>query len=358
MPVLISPTGVQAVHPDGEIAVARAAAGAGTAMGLSSFASKPIEAVIAANERLFFQMYWLGSRDRILQILDRARQAGAKGIILTLDWSFAHRRDWGSPAIPDKLDLKVMAKFAPQVLLKPRWLRDFARAGGPPDLGAPNMTPPGGETPTFFGAYGEWMMTPPPTWDDVAWLCSQWEGPLVVKGITHPDDARAAVQAGAAAISVSNHGGNNLDGTPAAIRALPGVAEAVGGEIEILFDGGIRRGSDVVKAVALGARAVMLGRAALWGLAANGQAGVANVLEIMRAGITETLNAIDVASVGDLTAARPRGPAGLRTDSQSSVWLMAASRTMSSTSARGAATMAAWSFATFARSSPSPAIAR
>ena len=194
-----------------------------------------------------------------------------------------------------------MAKLAPQVALKPRWLRDFARAGGPPGLGAPNMTPPGGETPTFFGAYGEWMMTPPPTWDDVAWLCSQWEGPLVVKGITHPDDARAAVQAGAAAISVSNHGGNNLDGTPAAIRALPGVAEAVGGEIEILFDGGIRRGSDVVKAVALGARAVMLGRGALWGLAANGQAGVANVLEIMRAGITETLNAIDVASVGDLT---------------------------------------------------------
>jgi L-lactate dehydrogenase (cytochrome) len=300
MPVLISPTGVQAVHPDGEVAVARAAAGAGTAMGLSSFASKPVEEVIAANDKLLFQMYWMGSRDRVLQILDRARQAGAKGIILTLDWSFAHRRDWGSPAIPERLDLKTMAKLAPQVLVKPQWLRDFARAGGPPGLGAPNMTPPGGETPTFFGAYGEWMMTTPPTWEDIAWLCSQWEGPLVVKGVTHPDDARAAVQAGAAAISVSNHGGNNLDGTPAAIRALPAVADAVGGELEVLMDGGIRRGSDVVKALALGARAVMIGRAALWGLAANGQAGVANVLEILRAGITETLNAIDVASVEDL----------------------------------------------------------
>jgi L-lactate dehydrogenase (cytochrome) len=145
------------------------------------------------------------------------------------------------------------------------------------------------------------MMTVPPTWDDIAWLCRQWDGPLLVKGITHPDDARAAVQAGAAAISVSNHGGNNLDGTPASIRALPGVVDAVGGEIEIVLDGGIRRGSDVVKAVALGARAVMIGRAGLWGLAANGEAGVTNVLEILRAGITETLNAIDRTSVHDLT---------------------------------------------------------
>jgi heme/flavin dehydrogenase (mycofactocin system) len=301
MPVLISPTGVQAVHPEGEVAVARAAAGAGTAMGLSSFASKPIEAVIAANENVFFQMYWLGSRDRILQLLDRARSAGAKGIILTLDWSFAHRRDWGSPAIPERLTLKEMAKLAPEVVVRPRWLRDYARAGGPPDLGVPNMTPPGGETPTFFASYGEWMMTPSPTWADVAWLCSQWEGRVLVKGITHPDDARAAVAAGAAAISVSNHGGNNLDGTPASIRALPGVVDAVGDTVEVLLDGGIRRGSDVVKALALGARAVLIGRAALWGLAANGQAGVTNVLEILRAGISETLNAIDVTSVHDLS---------------------------------------------------------
>lgn len=300
LPVLISPTGVQAVHPDGEVAVARAAADAGTAIGLSSFASKPIEEVVAANDRVFFQMYWMGSRDRIVQILDRARSAGAKGIILTLDWSFAHRRDWGSPAIPERLDLRAMLKLAPQVLARPRWLAGYARAGGPPDLGAPNMAPPGGETPTFFGAYGEWMMTPPPTWEDIAWLCEQWEGPLMVKGVTHPDDARAAVQAGAAAISVSNHGGNNLDGTPASIRTLPGVADAVGGQIEIVLDGGVRRGSDVVKAIALGARAVMIGRAYLWGLAANGQAGVTNVLEILRAGVTETLNAIAVDAVDAL----------------------------------------------------------
>jgi L-lactate dehydrogenase (cytochrome) len=300
MPVIISPTGVQAVHPDGEVAVARASAQAATAIGLSSFASKPIEDVVAANPLTFFQVYWMGSRDRVLQLLERARAAGAKGIILTLDWSFVHRRDWGSPAIPEKLDLKAMINLAPQVVVKPRWLRDFARAGGPPDLGAPNMTPPGGETPTFFGAYGEWLMSPPATWDDIAWLRSQWSGPLLIKGVTHPEDARHAVEVGADAISVSNHGGNNLDSTPASIRLLPAVAEAVDGRLEILLDGGIRRGSDAVKAIALGARAVMIGRAALWGLAANGEAGVANVLEILRAGISETINALGRDSIHDL----------------------------------------------------------
>jgi heme/flavin dehydrogenase (mycofactocin system) len=301
MPVIISPTGVQAVHPEAEVAVARAAAGIGTAMGLSSFASKPIEDVVAANATTFFQVYWLGSRERVSQVLDRARAAGAKGIILTLDWSFVHRRDWGSPAIPEKLDLKAMAKLAPEVLLRPGWLRDFARAGGPPDLSAPNMAPPGGPAPSFFGVYGEWMMTPPASWEDVAWLREEWGGPLLVKGITRPDDARRAADAGAQAISVSNHGGNNLDGTPASIRALPGVVEAVGEQVEIVLDGGIRRGSDVVKAVALGARAVMIGRAALWGLAANGEAGVSNVLEILRAGIDETLAALGHTSIHDLT---------------------------------------------------------
>lgn len=300
LPVIISPTGVQAVHPDGEVAVARAAAAAGTAMGLSSLASKPIEEVLAANPQTFFQVYWLGSRERISQVLERVHTAGAKGIILTLDWSFVHRRDWGSPAIPEKLDLKAMAKLAPQVIVKPRWLRDFARAGGPPDLGAPNLTPPGGRTPTFFGAYGEWMMTPPPSWDDIAWLRSQWHGPMLIKGITHPADAVHAVEVGADAISVSNHGGNNLDGTPAPIRMLSAVADAVDGRLEILLDGGIRRGSDVAKAVALGARAVMIGRAALWGLAANGEAGVANVLEILRAGVAETLTALGHQSIHDL----------------------------------------------------------
>jgi heme/flavin dehydrogenase (mycofactocin system) len=300
LPVIISPTGVQAVHPDGEVAVARAAAARGTAMGLSSFASKPVEDVVAANPQTFFQIYWMGDRAAMEARLDRARAAGCVGLILTLDWSFSHSRDWGSPSIPDEIDLKTMVSFAPEVALKPAWLLEFAKTGKLPDLGVPNVVPKGAEPPKFFGAYGEWMGTPPPSWEDVAWLRETWGGPFMLKGISRLDDARAAVDAGVTAISVSNHGGNNLDGTPAPIRVLPSIAGAVGDEIEIVLDGGIRRGSDVVKAVALGARAVMIGRAYLWGLSANGQAGVENVLDVLRNGIDSALLALGHGSIQDL----------------------------------------------------------
>ncbi|HEY4418169.1 MAG TPA: pre-mycofactocin synthase MftD [Pseudonocardia sp.] len=299
-PVVISPTGVQAVSPEGEVAVARAAAAAGTAMGLSSFASKPVADVVAANPATFFQTYWVGGRDRILQRAERARAAGVKALIVTLDWTFATRRDWGSPPIPERLDLKAMLRFAPEGILRPRYLLQWARHGALPDLTTPNLAGPGEDAPTFFGAYGEWMQTPLPTWEDIAWLREQWGGPFAIKGIMHPDDARRAVDAGATAISVSNHGGNNLDGTPASIRALPAVVEAVGGQVEVLVDGGVRRGSDVVKALALGARAVLIGRAYLWGMAANGERGVANVLQILRSGIDEALLGLGRSSVHDL----------------------------------------------------------
>ena len=302
LPVILSPTGVQAVHPDGEVAVARAAAARGTAMGLSSFASKPVEEVVAANPKTFFQVYWAGTRDQIAERLDRARAAGVAGLIVTLDWSFSNGRDWGSPAIPERVDLRTMVKFAPEVLRRPRWLLDYARTGRPPDLTVPNMAAPGEAAPTFFGAYGQWMGAPLPTWDDVRWLREQWDGPVMLKGVIRVDDARRAVDAGVTAISVSNHGGNNLDGTPATIRALPAIAEAVGDQVEVLLDGGVRRGADAVKALALGARAVMIGRAYLWGLAANGQAGVENVLDILRGGIDSALLGLGRASVQDLTS--------------------------------------------------------
>jgi heme/flavin dehydrogenase (mycofactocin system) len=303
LPVLISPTGVQAVHPDGELAVARAAAARGTVMGLSSFASKPVEEVVAACPRTFFQTYWVGGREEMERHLQRCRDAGVAGLILTLDWTFSNGRDWGSPVIPERLDLATMARFAPEVLMRPRWLLDFARSGALPDLTVPNVTGKGEAAPTFFAAYGQWMSSPLPTWDDVRWLREQWGGPFLIKGVTRVDDAKRAVDTGATAISVSNHGGNDLDGTPATIRALPAVAEAVGGQVEVLLDGGIRRGSDVVKALALGARAVLIGRAYLWGLAANGQAGVENVLDILRGGIDSALLGLGHSSVADLSPA-------------------------------------------------------
>jgi heme/flavin dehydrogenase (mycofactocin system) len=301
LPVMISPTGVQAVHPDGEVAVARAAAARGTAMGLSSFASKPIEDVVAANPKLFFQLYWLGDRDAIAQRVQRAREAGAVGLILTTDWSFSHGRDWGSPTIPESMNIRTMLRLAPEVITKPSWLWDFGKTFAVPDLRVPNQGPRGGEGPPFFAAYGEWMQTAPANWEDVAWLRKLWGGPFMLKGVMRVDDAKRAVDAGVSAISVSNHGGNNLDSTPAAIRALPAVADAVGDQVEVVFDSGIRRGGDVVKAVALGARAVMIGRAYLWGLAAAGQAGVENVLDILRGGIDSALMGLGKASVHDLS---------------------------------------------------------
>jgi heme/flavin dehydrogenase (mycofactocin system) len=303
-PVIISPTGVQAVHPDGEVAVARAAAARGTIMGLSSFASKPIEEVAQANPNTFFQMYWTGSRDQMLERMERAKKAGAKALIATLDWSFSVGRDWGSPEIPGEINLKTLFRFSTNVLPHPRWLLDYARAGQIPDLTTPNLAAnPGEKGPAFFGAYYEWMTTPPPTWEDVAWLREQWDGPFLLKGVTRVDDAKRAVDAGVTALSVSNHGGNNLDTTPATIRVLPSIVEAVGGQVEVLLDGGIRRGSDVAKALALGARAVLIGRAYLWGLGANGQAGVENVLDILRSGLDSAVLGLGHKSVHELSPA-------------------------------------------------------
>lgn len=310
MPVLISPTGVQAVDPDGEVAVARAAAARGTAMGLSSFASKPVEEVVAVNDKIFFQIYWLGGRDAIAERVHRAKESGAVGMIATTDWSFSHGRDWGSPKIPEQMNLATMLKMSPEAFTKPGWLWRFGKHLRPPNLRVPNQAGRGEPGPPFFQAYGEWMGTPPPTWEDIAWLREEWGGQFMLKGIVRVDDAKRAVDAGVSAISVSNHGGNNLDGTPAAIRCLPAIADAVGDQVEVLLDGGIRRGSDVVKAVALGARAVMIGRAYLWGLAANGQAGVENVLDILRGGIDSALMGLGRSSIHDLTPEDILIPAG------------------------------------------------
>ncbi|MFB9766459.1 alpha-hydroxy-acid oxidizing protein, partial [Nocardioides kongjuensis] len=281
----------------------------GTIMGLSNFASKSVEEVTGTGANTFFQMYWTGDRDTMVQRMQRAQAAGVRGLIATLDWSFSMGRDWGSPEIPEKVDLKAMVRLAPKVATKPRWLwqfgQQFRQTGKLPDLTAPNLAAPGETTgPTFFGAYYEWMTTPPPTWDDVAWMRETWAQvsgtPFVLKGVCRVDDALRAVDAGVAGISVSNHGGNNLDGTPAAIRMVRPIAEAVGEQIDVVMDGGVRRGSDVVKALALGAKAVMIGRAYLWGLAANGQAGVENVLDVLSGGIDSALRGLALGSTGEL----------------------------------------------------------
>jgi heme/flavin dehydrogenase (mycofactocin system) len=310
LPVIASPVGVQAVHPLGEVAVALGTRRAGTAMGLSEFASKTTADVTAVNPDVFFQVHWSADRQTLLARARRARAEGARALIVTLDWSFPSGRDWESPVIPERPGFVAARAYALPVLARPRYLRDWLRHGGLPDLTVPNMAAPGQPAPGFFAAYRQWMTVKPPAWEDIGWLRERWDGPFMVKGVMRPDDARRAVDIGATAISVSNHGGNNLDGTPASIRALPAVVKAVPDNVEILLDGGIRRGGDVVKALALGARAVMIGRACLWGLAAGGPAGVGNVFDILRGGIDSALLALGRRRVGDLTPADVILPAG------------------------------------------------
>jgi len=311
LPVIIAPTGVQAIVPDGEIAVARAAASRGTAIGISNFASKPVESVVAANPKTFSQFYWIGDRDRMGECIERARAAGSVGLIFTGDYSFAQgARDWGTPSMPRRVDLRTMLRFAPEALPRPRWLARFLRAGQLPDLQTPNTVALGAPVPTIGESIPIWASTPPATWEDIRWLREQWGGPFMIKGVTRLDDARRAVDAGVTAISVSNHGGNNLDGTVAPIRLLPDIAEAVGDQIEVLLDSGVRRGSDVVKAIALGARAVLIGRAYLWGLAADGQAGVEKVLDILRAGIDASMLGLGRSSLHELNPDDLHIPAG------------------------------------------------
>jgi pre-mycofactocin synthase len=326
MPIIASPAGAQAIDPGGEVAVARATAAAGTAIGLSSFGSKPFEEVAAANPNALYQLYWVGTRDVIAERVERARNAGAKALIVTLDWSFATRRDWETPTIPERVNLRTLLRFAPAGITHPAWALRFL-FGGVPDLKVPNLATSAG-APTFTEAYVEWLRTPLPTWDDIRWLCEVWGGPFVVKGVFSPDDARRAVDIGANAISVSNHGGNNLDGVPGSLRALPAVVDAVGDQIEVLFDGGIRRGGDIAKALALGAKAVLVGRAWLWGLAAGGEQGVREVLETLRSGLDEALIGLGHPSIRELSSADlviPPGfvldwPATLDTESQNQVF--------------------------------------
>src|SRR6201989_1558909 len=162
MPVICSPTGVQAVHPDGEVAVARAAASRGTAVGLSSFGSTPVEQVVAATPQTFFQLYWIGGRDQMEARVERARAAGAAGLIITLDWTFDSARDWGSPNIPERIDLAAIVRYAPQAVVRPRWLAAYARTLRPPDLTVPNIVAAGRTPPTLFRALAPRGATPPP----------------------------------------------------------------------------------------------------------------------------------------------------------------------------------------------------
>jgi len=309
-PAILAPVGYsRLMHPDGEVAAARAAGEAGTGYILSTISGHRLENVKAATKGpAWYQLYLVGGRKAAEAAMERARKAGFSALVITVDTPVAgmRERDFRN-GTAELLTGSVFAKlpFLPQVLATPRWLVSFLLDGGVPKLENVILPGQGGMPMTDVGTALRKSVV---AWDDIRWIRESWSGPIVVKGILTADDARRAVDAGAAAISVSNHGGRQLDCVPAAIVALPEIVTAVNGQVEVLMDGGIRRGADIVKALCLGARAVLSGRAYAYGLAAAGQAGVARALEILREDVDRTMRLLGCSSVRELNESYVRFP--------------------------------------------------
>jgi len=304
MPVILSSVGMLKVgHVDGEAGVARAAGDAGTIQILSGATITPIEEVVAAaSGPVFQQLYYIGGRENSAQIIERAKRAGAAALVVVVD-SAAPNVGADIPYtdrayLPAGVTLKDALRFAPQLLTKPAWTRDFIRQGLKTPTAGMAMRPDG--TPMEWLEMAGRLYDETPTFEDLPWIRELWDGPIVLKGIVRGDDARRAVELGVDGIIVSNHGGNMLDSTVPTLRALPEVVAAVDGRAEVILDGGVRRGSDVVKALALGAKAVSLGRAYVYPLLAAGEPGVRRILEIFRRQIDSTLGWLGVRSVHDL----------------------------------------------------------
>jgi isopentenyl diphosphate isomerase/L-lactate dehydrogenase-like FMN-dependent dehydrogenase len=302
LPFLLAPVGYsRLMHPGGEVAAARAAGEAGTGYILSTISGHRLEDVKAGSSGpVFYQLYLMGGRAAAEAVIERARIAGFAGLVVTIDTpvSGMRERDYRN-GMRELISGNLLEKipFLPQVLSRPRWLVSFLRDGGLRPL--PNVVIPG-QGPMPLVDVNAALASAAVTWADFRWIRDCWRGPIVVKGVLAGDDARRAIDVGAAAISVSNHGGRQLDGVPAALRALPEVVAAVNGQVEVLMDGGIRRGSDIVKAICLGARAVLCGRAYAYGLAAAGGAGVARAIEILRADLDRTLRLLGCPSIAAL----------------------------------------------------------
>ena len=302
LPFLLAPVGYsRLMHPGGEVAAARAAGRAGTGYILSTISGYKLEDVRAGSTGpVFYQLYLMGGRGAAEAVIERARVAGFNALVVTIDTpvSGIRERDYrnGMKELISGGPLEKLP-YLPQILSRPGWLIDYLMDGGLPGL--PNVVIPG-KGPMPLVDINAALAESTPTWADLKWIREIWKGPIVIKGVLTADDARRAVDEGVAAISVSNHGGRQLDGLPASLRALPEVVEAVKGRIEVFMDGGVRRGTDIVKALSLGARAVLCGRAYAYGLAAAGEAGVDRAIEILRTDLERTLRLLGCPSVEQL----------------------------------------------------------
>ncbi len=301
LPFLLGPIGsTRMFYPHGESAAAKAAGDAGTVYTLSTLSGSTVEEVRAASRGpLWYQLYLVGGHEVAKKAIARARAAGFTALVVTIDTPVAGNRERdirdGTRALLTKQPLKMLP-FAAQFVSHPRWVLDFLSDGGL--MSFPNVMLADG--PMRYADVGTALEQSAVSWADLAWIRREWDGPIVVKGVHTGADARRAVEEGASAIVVSNHGGRQLDGVAPTLRVLPEVVRAVGGQTEILMDGGIRRGSDIVKALCLGADAVLIGRAYAYGVAAAGQPGVARAIEILRGELVRTLTLLGCPSVQDL----------------------------------------------------------
>jgi len=299
LPILLAPVGYsRLMHPGGEVAAARAAGNAGIAYILSTISGHKLEDVKRGSSGpVFYQLYLMGGRGAAEAAIERARVAGFSALVVTIDTPVAgiRERDYRN-GMKELISGGPFEKlpYLPQMLSRPSWLISYLLDGGLPGL--PNVNVPG-KGPMPLVDINAALAESAVTWADFRWIRDVWKGPIVVKGVLTGDDARRSIDEGAAAISVSNHGGRQLDGVPASLRALPEVVEAVQGRIEVLMDGGIRRGTDIAKALCLGARAVLCGRAYAYGLAAAGEAGVSRAIEILRTDLERTLRLLGCPSV-------------------------------------------------------------
>ena len=313
LPFLLAPVGYSRVmHPDGECAAARAAGKAGTGYMLSTLSGHRLEDVKAASSGpVCYQLYLVGGREEVAQrTVERARVAGCAALVVTIDTAVAglRERDVRNGMVP-LLGGNVFSKlpYVSQVLSRPRWLLDFLLDGGVPPMA--NVVLPDGKPMPLIDV-GAALAAAAVTWEDLRWLRQAWPGPIVVKGVLTADDARRAVDEGAAAVVVSNHGGRQLDCVSPTLRALPEVVAAVSDKTEVLMDGGIRRGGDIVKAICLGARAVLIGRAYAYGLAAAGEAGVTRAIQILTADLERTLRLLGCSSIRELDGSYVEVPPG------------------------------------------------
>ena len=301
-PVLLAPVGYsRLMHPEGEVAAARCAGAAGTAYILSTISGHRMEDVKAAsNGPVFYQLYLMGGRGAAEGGIARARAAGFSALVVTIDTPVAGMRERDlRNGMKELMSGSIVSKipFLPQVLSRPGWLLRFLRDGGVPHL--PNVVIPG-QGPMPMVDVGAALASSTVTWQDLRWIREAWAGPIVIKGVLTGEDARRAIDEGASAIVVSNHGGRQLDCVPASLQVLPEIVETVNGRIEVLMDGGVRRGTDVIKAICLGAKAVLVGRAYAYGLAAGGPAGVRRAIEILRTEMERTLKLLGCSSISAL----------------------------------------------------------